>query len=63
MRIVSHSNQWKKVCLGIRGSLHNANLSAPLLRLAMVENLDIFFYKYKTFDLVGIDVNLDHKFV
>ena len=41
----------------------SSNYEAPMFKLVKVDNLDIIFYIYKTFDLLAIDVNLNHKFV
>ena len=41
--------------------MHYYDLSAPLLKLVKFDNLDIFFYGYNTFDLLGIDVYHYHE--
>ena len=37
--------------------MHYGILSAPLLKLVKFDSLDIFFYKYETFELLSIYVN------
>ena len=43
--------------------MHYCDSSEPLLKLVKFDNLDIFFYKYEKFDLLGKDANHYNDFV
>ena len=53
----------KNVARTPSAAVHYGILSATLLKLVKFDNLDLFFYKYKTFDLLGIYANHYHEFV